>query len=123
MLFLDDMTEEDLFGSVFATKLLQDPDFVQKVGAQALEDLVRHSEVSIPTKQPLSLVYGTADGRIGTLFQVPPLVHRVMQMLQKAMDSSTNQDLVQFKRSDYRQVKSSVSTVAELAMNLENSPD
>jgi len=58
-------------------------------------------------------VYGSTEGSIGALYQLPPLAYRLLDRLQQAMDRSINIDLVQCRRSEFRQVKSSISTASE----------
>lgn len=51
------------------------------------------------------LMYGTADGSVGTLFRLPQLCFYLLNMLQQTMDKMVCQDLTLVKRSDYRQVQ------------------
>ena len=60
-----------------------------------------------------SLVYGTSEGSIGSLFKIPPKVYFILQLLQHEMDQTLHLDLVQEKRSEYRRVKTSISTASE----------
>lgn len=64
--------------------------------------------------QKCSIIYGTTDGSIGSLFQIPPKVYLLLQLLQHELDSHVNLDLVQQRRSEYRSVKASPATSSEL---------
>ena len=45
--------------------------------------------------QTSSIVYGTTDGSIGSLFQIPPKLYLLLQLLQHELDQHVNLDLVQ----------------------------
>lgn len=59
------------------------------------------------------LVYGTADGTLGTLFKLKPLVYSFLDLLQKTMDKGVGYDVLGKRRSDYRAVKNVPSTVID----------
>ena len=48
------------------------------------------------------LMYGTAEGSIGTIFRVPPVVFFVLNALQSTMDKMLAHDLMMVKRSEFR---------------------
>jgi len=71
--------------------------------------------------QTCSLIYGTNEGSIGSLFQIPPKVYLLLQLLQYELDQHVNLDLVQQKRSEYRSVKlNTPATSSELQSNGKN---
>jgi len=89
-------------------QLLKDIEFAKRFAAKTLE------EMFVMQAHKCSIVYGTADGSIGSLFQIPPKVYLLLQLLQHEMDHNINLDLVQQKRSDFRLVKQTPATSTEL---------
>ena len=53
------------------------------------------------------IVYGTAEGSIGTLFRLTPLCYYLLSLLQKTMDKVANPDQTLVSRADFRTVNSS----------------
>ena len=65
-----ELTESANFG-----KILKDVDFARKFAAKTLEELF------VIQAQKCSIVYGTTDGSLGSLFQIPPKVYLLLQLL------------------------------------------
>ena len=82
-------------------------EYARKFVAVTLDEMIAFQNLQC------SVVYGTSEGSIGSLFKIPPKVYVLLQLLQFEMDQTLNVDLVQEKRSEYRRVKPSNSTSAE----------
>ena len=73
--------------------LKQDINLAKNVVKKCLEIVDQHEG---------QLMYGTAEGSLGTIFRLPPLVYFVLNTLQDTMDKMVAHDLTMVKRSEYR---------------------
>ena len=55
-------------------------EYARKLVAVTLDELIAFQSLKC------SLVYGTSEGSIGSLFKIPPKVYMLMQLLQNEMD-------------------------------------
>ena len=53
-------------------KILKDVEFARRFAAKTLEELF------VMQAQKCSIIYGTTDGSIGSLFQIPPKVYLLL---------------------------------------------
>ena len=53
-------------------KILKDIDYARKFAKKTLE------EIFVLSAQKCSIIYGTTDGSIGSLFQIPPKVYLLL---------------------------------------------
>ena len=97
-------------------RILKEIDFARKLAQKTLEEMfvMQATSSGALQSQVCSIVYGTTDGSIGSLFQIPPKLYLLLQLLQHELDQHVNLDLVQQRRSEYRSVRSTPATSTEL---------
>lgn len=52
-----------------------------------------------------SIVYGTAEGSLGSFIEIPEQAYCVLELLQYIMDKNVQVDITQKRKSEYRSVK------------------
>ena len=79
----------ELANAASFNKILKDQEFARRFASKTPEEIF-----AMQTLNKCSIVYGTGDGSIGSLFQIPPKVYLLLQLLQHEMDQHVNLDLV-----------------------------
>lgn len=87
-----------VFDEKFELQIKTDLSFARKYFEKAIAEVEEFSHQQI--------VYGTADGSIGTLFRLTPLCFYLLNLLQRTMDKVMNADLTLITRADFRKVNS-----------------
>ena len=79
-------------------RLKTDRDYIRLIGQQALQDLLKF-------KTGMSILFGTQEGSIGSLIEIPEKAYKFMELIESVMEKEGITNFGKISRKDFRTAK------------------